>query len=148
VLLRPRDTAEVARIVAAAAAAGIAIVPQGGIPVSRWQRAAEAGDSISALSRADDRIRAIDAANYTMTVEAGCILQKVQEAPRRLIASPLSLAARAAVGIGGNLSTNAGGIAVLRYGICATSRWASRSCCGRRIWDGLRALRKDTPAMI
>ena len=64
-----------------------------------------------------NRIRASDPANYTMTVEAGCILQQVQQAADaidRLF--PLSLTAEGSCRIGGNLSTNAGGIAVLRYG--------------------------------
>ncbi len=62
-------------------------------------------------------MRALDAANYTIAVEAGCILKQVQDAAAaedRLF--PLSLAAEGTCQIGGNLSTNAGGIAVLRYG--------------------------------
>ena len=135
-----------ARIVAAAAAAGIAIVPQGGnTGLTGASVPLEAGDSILLSLERMDRIRAIDAANYTMTVEAGCILQKVQEAAAaadRLF--PLSLAAEGSCRIGGNLSTNAGGIAVLRYGNMRDLTLGLEVVLpDGRIWDGLRALRKD-----
>ncbi|MGZ3253915.1 MAG: FAD-binding oxidoreductase, partial [Burkholderiaceae bacterium] len=92
-----------------------------------------------------NRVRNVDAINNTMTVESGCILQNVQAAAaaaERLF--PLSLAAQGSCTIGGNLSTNAGGTAVLRYGN------ARDLCLGLEvvtaqgeIWDGLRGLRKD-----
>src|SRR5215475_166290 len=143
---RPRETAEVARIVAAAAEAGIAIVPQGGntgltgagVPL-------ETGETILLSLERMDRVRAVDAANYTITVEAGCILQKLQEAAAaadRLF--PLSLGAEGSCRIGGNLSTNAGGIAVLRYGNMRELTLGLEVVLpDGRIWDGLRALRKD-----
>ena len=78
-----------------------------------------------------NRVREIDPLNNTMTVEAGCILQNLQEVAReanRLL--PLSLAAEGSCTIGGNLSTNAGGVAVLRYGnargSCARLKWSPR----------------------
>jgi FAD/FMN-containing dehydrogenase len=92
-----------------------------------------------------NRIRAIDSANNTLTVEAGCALAAVHEAAAaagRLF--PLSLAAEGTATIGGNLSTNAGGVQVLRYGN------ARELCLGLEVvlpdgsvWDGLRGLRKD-----
>src|SRR5690348_2589228 len=143
---RPRETAEVARIVTAAAAAGVAIVPQGGnTGLTGASVPLETGDSILLSLERMDRIRAIDAANYTITVEAGCILQKVQEAAAaagRLF--PLSLGAEGSCRIGGNLSTNAGGIAVLRYGNMRDLTLGLEVVLpDGRVWDGLRALRKD-----
>jgi FAD/FMN-containing dehydrogenase len=143
---RPRETGEVARIVTLAAAAGVAIVPQGGntgltgagVPL-------ETGESILLSLERMDRIRGIDAANFTMTVEAGCILQKAQEAAAaadRLF--PLSLGAEGTCRIGGNLATNAGGIAVLRYGNMRDLALGLEVVLpDGRVWDGLRALRKD-----
>ena len=92
-----------------------------------------------------DRIRAVDTANLTMTVEAGCVLQRVQEAAAREgLLFALSLAAEGSCTIGGNLATNAGGTQVLRYGN------AREQCLGLEvvtaqgeIWHGLSALRKD-----
>ena len=90
-------------------------------------------------------IRGIDAANLTMTVEAGCVLQTVQEAAEQAgFLFPLSLAAEGSCTIGGNLATNAGGTQVLRYGN------ARELCLGLEvvtpqgeIWDGTSGLRKD-----
>ena len=143
---RPRETAEVARIVAAAAAAGVAIVPQGGnTGLTGASVPLETGDSILLSLERMDRIRVIDAANYTITVEAGCILQRVQEAASavdRLF--PLSLGAEGSCRIGGNLSTNAGGIAVLHYGNMRDLTVGLEVVLpDGRVWDGLRALRKD-----
>jgi FAD/FMN-containing dehydrogenase len=143
---RPRETAEAARIVCAAAARGVAIVPQGGnTGLAGGSVPLESGPSILLSLERMDRIRGIDAANYTMTVEAGCILQQVQAAAAaadRLF--PLSLAAEGSCRIGGNLSTNAGGIAVLRYGNMRDLVLGLEVVLpDGRVWEGLRALRKD-----
>jgi FAD/FMN-containing dehydrogenase len=143
---RPRDSAEVSRIVAGAAVAGVAIVPQGGNTGLTGASVPDAGGrSILVSLERMDRIRQIDAANYTVTVEAGCILQRLQEAAAaadRLF--PLSLGAEGSCRIGGNLSTNAGGIAVLRYGTMRDLTLGLEVVLpDGRIWDGLRALRKD-----
>jgi FAD/FMN-containing dehydrogenase len=92
-----------------------------------------------------NKVRAIDEANLTMTVEAGCVLQAVQQAAAaRGLLFPLSLAAEGSCTIGGNLATNAGGTQVLRYGN------ARELCLGLEmvnadgeLWDGLVGLRKD-----
>ncbi len=143
---RPRDTAEVAAVLRLAASAGVATVPQagntglvgGGIPL------AEGRSLVLSLERMN-RIRAIDPANYTITVEAGCILQHVQQAAEevdRLF--PLSLTAEGSCRIGGNLSTNAGGIAVLHYGNMRDLALGIEVVLpDGQVWDGLRALRKD-----
>ncbi|MEK7736435.1 MAG: FAD-binding oxidoreductase, partial [Pseudomonadota bacterium] len=149
-VVRPENTEEVARVVAACAAAGVAIVPQGGntglvggatpcAPAGHPQ-----GEVVVSLVRMN-RIRAIDLDNNTMTVEAGCILQQVQEAAAaagRLF--PLSLAAEGSATIGGNLSTNAGGVQVLRYGnMRELALGLEVVLADGRIWNGLRGLRKD-----
>src|SRR5690606_3454839 len=89
--------------------------------------------------------RAVDTDNDTITVEAGCILQTVQEAARqadRLF--PLSLAAEGSCTIGGNLSTNAGGTQVLRYGNTRELTLGLEVVTPQgEIWNGLRGLRKD-----
>ncbi|CAN5253966.1 FAD-binding oxidoreductase [soil metagenome] len=145
-IVRPGSTQEVAELVKLAARTGTKLVPQGGntglvggqIPI------AEGREIILSLQRMD-RIRAIDAQSDTMTVEAGLTLQKAQAAAEgagRLF--PLSLASEGSCTICGNLSTNAGGTAVLAYGN------ARELCMGLevvladgRIWNGLRQLRKD-----
>jgi FAD/FMN-containing dehydrogenase len=145
-LVRPASTAEVAEVVALCAAAGVPIVPQGGnTSLCGGSIPSEAGDEILLSLSRINRVRAIDAANYTITVEAGCILAQVQEAAsqvERLF--PLSLAAEGSCQIGGNLSTNAGGITVLRYGNARELVLGLEVVLpDGQIWDGLRALRKD-----
>lgn len=145
-IVRPGSTAEVAELVKLAARTGTRLVPQGGntglvggqIPI------AEGREIVLSLQRMD-RVRSLDTDSDTMTVEAGLTLQKAQEAAEaagRLF--PLSLASEGSCTIGGNLSTNAGGTAVLAYGN------ARELCMGLevvladgRIWNGLRQLRKD-----
>ncbi|HEX6265291.1 MAG TPA: FAD-binding oxidoreductase, partial [Burkholderiales bacterium] len=96
------------------------------------------------LSRMN-RIRAVDALNDTATVEAGCVLAAIQQAAAqagRLF--PLSLGAEGSCQIGGNLSTNAGGVNVLRYGTAREQVLGLEVVLpDGRVWDGLRALRKD-----
>jgi len=143
----PSDTQQAAEIVKLCAANQIAIVPQGGntslcggsVPL------AEGRQIVLNLSRMN-RIRAIDAVNYTMTVEAGCILADVREmAKRHDRLFPLELTATLNhCEIGGNLSTNAGGNGVLRYGNARDLVLGLEVVLpDGRIWNGLRSLRKD-----
>ena len=145
-VVRPGTTAEVSAIVRACAAAGVAMLPQGG-------NTSHCGASIPdksgktvliSLSRLN-KIRAVDAANNTITVEAGCVLQNLQEAALavdRLF--PLSLAAEGSCQIGGNLSTNAGGVQVLRYGNARELVLGLEVVLpDGEVWNGLRGLRKD-----
>ncbi len=146
IVLRPGTTRETADIVAACAAAGVSIVPQGGntgycggsIPDDNGEQI------VLSLSRMN-RIRDVDPANDTMTVESGCVLASVQEAAEavdRLF--PLSLGAEGSCQIGGNLSTNAGGIAVLRYGNMRDLVLGLEAILpDGSVWNGLRRLRKD-----
>ena len=145
-VVRPASTQEVAAVVKACAAHGVAIVTQGGN--TGLVGASIPNDSgaqlLLSLARMN-KLRAIDAANLAMTVDAGCVLQTVQEAAAAQgLLFALSLAAEGSCTIGGNLATNAGGTQVLRYGN------ARELCLGLEVvtaagevWDGLSGLRKD-----
>lgn len=149
-VVRPGSTDEVARVVACCGLAGVAVVPQGGntglvggaTPLG--PAACPRGEVVVSLARLK-KIRALDLDNNTITVEAGCILQQVQEAAAaagRLF--PLSLGAEGSATIGGNLSTNAGGVQVLRYGnMRELTLGLEVVLADGRIWNGLRSLRKD-----
>ncbi|MGH6967861.1 MAG: FAD-binding oxidoreductase [Stellaceae bacterium] len=143
-VLRPASTDEVAKLVAICAAARLPIYPQGGnTGLSGGAVAAKNGVLVS-LGRMN-RIRALDALNFTITAEAGCILAELQraaEAADRLF--PLSLGAEGSCQIGGNLSTNAGGINVLRYGNTRELALGLEVVLpDGRVWNGLRGLRKS-----
>jgi FAD/FMN-containing dehydrogenase len=145
-VVRPATATEVSAVVRACAEAGVAIVPQGGntshCGASIPDQSGEA--VLVSLSRLN-KIRAIDPANNTITVDAGCVLQALQEAAfdaGRLF--PLSLAAEGSCQIGGNLSTNAGGVQVLRYGNARELTLGLEVVLASgEIWNGLRGLRKD-----
>lgn len=147
IMLSPKTTAEVAAIVAMCAKAGVAIVPQGGnTGLCGGQIPDASGEQILLSMSRLNRIRRVDADDFSMTVEAGCILADVQVAARkaqRLF--PLSLGAEGSCQIGGNLSTNAGGINVIRYGTARQQVLGLEVVLANGdIWDGLRTLRKDT----
>jgi len=145
-VVRPANTVEVARVVEACARERIAIVPQGGNTglVGGATPTGKGREVVLALGRLN-RIRDLDRLNDTLTVEAGCILANIQRAADeagRLF--PLSLAAEGSCQIGGNLSTNAGGINVLRYGTAREQVLGLEVVLpDGRVWDGLRGLRKD-----
>jgi len=145
-VVRPGSTEEVAAVVRACAEAGVGIVPQGGNTGLCGGATPDksGGQVILSLARMN-RIREIDALDYTITLEAGCVLQTVQEAAEaadRLF--PLSLGAEGSCQIGGNLSTNAGGINTLRYGNARDLVLGLEAVLpDGRIWDGLKRLRKD-----
>jgi FAD/FMN-containing dehydrogenase len=142
-VVRPGSTAEVAAVVAACAAQGVPIVTQGGNTGLVGGGVPDGGIVLSTARL--DRIRALDPLNRTMTVEAGVILANVQAAADgHGLLFPLSLAAEGSCRIGGNLATNAGGIAVLRYGNARDLVLGLEVVLpDGRVWDGLRALRKD-----
>jgi len=145
-VLRPASTPQVAALVALCARERVAIVPQGGntglvggsVPTGAGR------EVVLSLSRLN-RIREIDALNDTLTAEAGCVLAEVQAAAERadrLFA--LSLAAEGSCQIGGTLSTNAGGVNVLRYGNAREQVLGLEVVLpDGRVWNGLRGLRKD-----
>ncbi|EER60134.1 FAD linked oxidase domain protein [Acidovorax delafieldii 2AN] len=145
-VVRPGTTEEVAAVVRACAAAGNAIVPQGGnTGLAVGSTPDMSGTQVVLSLTRMSAVRAIDKDNLTMTVEAGCILQNVQDAADKAgLLFPLSLAAEGSCTIGGNLGTNAGGTQVVRYGN------ARDLCLGLEVvtpqgevWNGLKGLRKD-----
>lgn len=145
-VLRPADAAEVATVIRLAREHRVAVVPQGGnTGLVGGGVPDDSGTQLLLSLQRLNRVRQIDAANLTMTVEAGCVLQQVQQtAAQAGLLFPLSLAAEGSCTIGGNLSTNAGGTQVLRYGN------ARELCLGLEVvtadgdlWDGLSGLRKD-----
>ncbi len=145
-VLLPANTREVSELVQLCARFAVNVVPQGGnTGLVLGSIPDQNGNAVVLSLKRLNRIRQIDAANDTMIVEAGCLLAQVQEAAKqceRLF--PLSLASEGSCTIGGNLSTNAGGTAVLRYGnareLCIGLEVVTAS---GEVWDGLRALRKD-----
>ena len=145
-VVRPDSTAEVAAVVRACAEHRAALVAQGGNTGLVGGSVPDATGTQVLISLARlNRIRAIDAANLTLTAEAGCVLQAVQEAAAaRGLLFPLSLAAEGSCTIGGNLATNAGGTQVLRYGnaraLCLGLEVVSAA---GEVWHGLSGLRKD-----
>jgi D-lactate dehydrogenase (cytochrome) len=143
-LLRPATTAEVAEVVRLCHDAGVAVVPQGGNTGLCGGALPDAGQVLLSLARMN-RVRDLDAANFTMTVEAGCVLAAVQAAAAEAdLLFPLSLAAEGSCQIGGNLATNAGGTNVLRYGNAREQVLGLEVVLADgRVWNGLRRLRKD-----
>ena len=145
-VVRPATTNEVSAVVRACAEAGVAMVPQGGNTSLCGAGIPDAGGEAVLINLTRmNKIRAIDPANSTITVDAGCVLQAVQEAAfevGRLF--PLSLAAEGSCQVGGNLSTNAGGVQVLRYGNTRELTLGLEVVMpSGEVWDGLRGLRKD-----
>jgi FAD/FMN-containing dehydrogenase len=145
-VLRPSSVQQVIKLVQACASWRVAIVPQGGRTGLVLGSVPDLSGNAVVLSMARlNTIRAIDPVNRTMTVDAGCVLQDIQQhAAAAGCLFPLSLAAEGSCTIGGNLSTNAGGTGVLRYGN------TRELCLGLEVvtpqgelWDGLRGLRKD-----
>ncbi|HUG61825.1 MAG TPA: FAD-binding oxidoreductase [Methylomirabilota bacterium] len=145
-VLRPGTAAEVSAILALADRSGVKIVPQGGNTglVGGQIPAPGSGEIVLSLARLD-KVRAVDPLGYTITVEAGVTLEAVQraaEAAGRLF--PLTLASQGTCSIGGNISSNAGGTAVLSYGNTRDLTLGLEVVLADgRIWNGLRGLRKD-----
>jgi FAD/FMN-containing dehydrogenase len=145
-VVRPASTAEVAAVVKACAQAGVSMVPQGGnTGMVVGSTPDTSGTQVVLSLQRMNQVRVLDGANLTVTVDAGCVLQSLQEACERAgFLFPLSLASEGSCTIGGNLGTNAGGTQVVRYGN------TRELCLGLEvvtpqgdIWDGLTGLRKD-----
>jgi FAD/FMN-containing dehydrogenase len=143
---QPRSVAEVSRLLALCEAEGVGVVPHGGntgyyggaIPD-------ESGRQLVLSLRRLNRIRSVDTDNDSLTAEAGCLLAQVQqaaEAAGRFF--PLSIGSQGSCQIGGNLSTNAGGVNVLRYGMTRDLVLGLEVVLpGGRVLEGLSSLRKD-----
>ena len=146
-LVAPANVAEVAAIVRRCARDGVGIVPQGANTGMCAGAIPDASNTQIILSLARmKRIRNIDADNYSMQVEAGCVLQAIREAAADADRYfPLSLGAEGSCLIGGNLSTNAGGINVLRYGTARAQVLGLEAVLANGdIVSDLRGLRKNT----
>ncbi|HEX5160288.1 MAG TPA: FAD-binding oxidoreductase [Steroidobacteraceae bacterium] len=145
-VVAPADTAAVSRVLAFCNERRIGVVPQGGNTSYCGGATPDRSGSQVLLSLARlNRIRGIDTANYTLTAEAGCILAKLQaaaaEADRYL---PLSLGSEGSCMLGGNLSTNAGGLNVIRYGMARELVLGLEVVlAGGRVLETLTGLRKD-----
>jgi D-lactate dehydrogenase (cytochrome) len=125
---------------------GVGVVPHGGnTGYCGGATPHEQGDEIVLALRRMNRLRALDAENFSITVEAGCLLAEVQaaaEAADRFF--PLSLGSEGSCQIGGNLSTNAGGLNALRYGVARDLVLGLEVVLADgRVIDGLTSLRKD-----
>ena len=145
-VVRPAHTKEVSAVVKACAAVGVAMVPQGGnTGLVMGSTPDTSGQEVVISLQRLNNVRHIDVANATLTAEAGCILQHLQQTAEQagfLLA--LSLASEGSCTLGGNLASNAGGTQVLRYGNTRDM------CLGLEVvtaqgdvWSGLSGLRKD-----
>jgi FAD/FMN-containing dehydrogenase len=145
-VVQPRSVAQVSQLLALCDSERISVVPHGGntsycggaIPDS-------SGRQLVLSLRRLNRIRSVDVTNYSLTAEAGCILAQVQQAADTAgCFFPLSLGSQGSCQIGGNLSTNAGGVNVLRYGMMRDLVLGLEVVLpGGRVLEGLSALRKD-----
>jgi FAD/FMN-containing dehydrogenase len=145
-IVRPQTTAEVAEIVKLCAQAGIPIVPQGGNTGLCAGSVPDGSGRAVVLNLARmNRVRNVDPTNFSITVEAGALLVSVQEAAAAAgLMFPLSLGAEGSCQIGGNISTNAGGMGVLKYGTMRDLTLGLEVVLpDGSVWEGLRGLRKD-----
>ncbi|RAU20622.1 hydroxyacid dehydrogenase [Paramagnetospirillum kuznetsovii] len=145
-VVRPGSTEQVAEVVKACAAAGISMVPQGGnTGLCGGGVPSEDGGSVVISTERLNRIRRIDPIDFTLTAEAGCVLVNLQQAAAEVgCLFPLSLGAEGSCRIGGNISTNAGGTNVLRYGNTRDLVLGLEVVLpDGRVWNGLKRLRKD-----
>lgn len=147
VMLMPATTAQVSAVLKCCHRSGTGVVPQGGNTGLCGGAIPDASGEQVLLSLSRMRaIRRLDPADFSITVDAGCVLADIQSAAREAgLIFPLSLAAEGSCQIGGNLSTNAGGINVIRYGTARDQVLGLEVVLADgTIWNGLRTLRKDT----
>jgi FAD/FMN-containing dehydrogenase len=145
-VVRPASTGEVSAVLRLTHEAGVAVVPQGGNTGMSGGAVPDGTGTQVVLSLGRMRaVRDVDPVGATITVEAGATLAAVQEAAAavdRLF--PVTLGSQGSCTIGGNIATNAGGTAVLRYGMMRRQVLGLEVVLpDGRVWDGLRSLRKD-----
>ena len=144
IVLRPGTTEQVSQILALANAASVPVVPQAGNTGLVGGQIPTQGEILLSVGRLK-QVRAVDAAGYTMTVEAGLTLAEAQAAAdevNRLF--PLSLPSEGSCQIGGNISINAGGTSVLSYGNARQLVLGLEVVLADgRVWDSLKGLKKD-----
>jgi FAD/FMN-containing dehydrogenase len=143
---RPASVEHVSALMRACCAEGVGVVPQGGLTglVGAAVAAADGLEIVVSLERLN-RVRSVSEIEYSMVVEAGCILQAAKDvAESHGCVLPISLGAQGSCRIGGNIATNAGGFNVLRYGMTRDLVLGLEVVLGDgRIWNGLNMLRKD-----
>jgi FAD/FMN-containing dehydrogenase len=145
-VVRPADTKSVSAVMALCQEHAVAVVPQGGhTGLVGGATPSPAGDELVISLERMDRVRSIDPGNFSMVVEAGCVLETVHRiAEQHDLIFPLSLGAQGSCQVGGNVATNAGGVNVLRYGMARDLVLGLEVVLpDGRIWDGLRGLRKN-----
>ena len=142
----PRSVAQVSQLLSLCHARRVGVVPHGGnTSYCGGATADESGQQLVLSLRRLNRIRSLEAANYSLVAEAGCVLAQVQRAADEADRCfPLSLGSEGSCQIGGNLSTNAGGVSVLRYGMMRDLVLGLEVVLADgRVLPGLSALRKD-----
>lgn len=142
----PRSVAQVSQLLSLCHAQRVGVVPHGGnTSYCGGATADESGRQLVLSLRRLNRIRSLEAANYSLVAEAGCVLAQVQRAADEADRCfPLSLGSEGSCQIGGNLSTNAGGVSVLRYGMMRDLVLGLEVVLADgRVLPGLSALRKD-----
>ena len=145
-VVRPANTQQVADVIKACGSAQVSVVPQGGnTGLVVGSIPDDSGSQVLLSLQRMNGVRAIDTDNLTITVDAGCVLQNLQQAAEQAgFLFPLSLGAEGSCTIGGNLATNAGGTQVVRYGntrdLCLGLEVVTAN---GDIWQGLSGLRKD-----
>ncbi|MFO1406888.1 MAG: FAD-binding oxidoreductase [Steroidobacteraceae bacterium] len=145
-VVRPASTAEVSEVLAICSQHRVGVVPQGGnTGYCGGATPSPAGDEIVLSLARLARIREVDPANHSITVEAGCLLADVQAAAADAgLHFPLALGSEGSCQIGGNLSTNAGGLNAVRYGVARDLALGLEVVLpDGRVLDGLTSLRKD-----
>ncbi|MFO1106350.1 MAG: FAD-binding oxidoreductase [Amaricoccus sp.] len=145
-VLRPGSTAEVQAMVRACARLGLGLVPQGGnTGLVEGGLSTDAGAGVCLSLGRLDRIRAVEPDDYSLVAEAGCVLQAVKDAAAAQdLLLPLSIGSQGSCQIGGVVSTNAGGINVLRYGMMRDQVLGLEIVLADgTLWDGLTTLRKN-----
>jgi FAD/FMN-containing dehydrogenase len=143
---QPRTLEQVAGIVGWCNGHRLGLVPQGGnTGYCGGATPDESGRQLLLSLRRLNRIRAVDADNFSITAEAGCVLASVQQAADRIERFfPLSLGSEGSCQIGGNLATNAGGLNVVRYGMARDLVLGIEAVLpDGQVFDGLKSLRKD-----
>lgn len=145
-VVRPRTTEQVSRVVSICAREGFAVVPQGGhTGLVGGAVPSRAGNEIVLSLELMNQIGELDERNFSMVVQAGCVLETVREhAAQRGFVFPLALGSQGSCQIGGAIATNAGGLNVLRYGMMRELVLGVEAVLpDGRVWNGLKALRKD-----
>lgn len=143
-VIKPANTQELSQVMALCWQSDLIMVPQGG-NTGLCGGGVPENQAVVISTERMNRIRAVDSINRSITVDAGCILSNIQQAADKAdLLFPLSLGAEGSCQIGGNLSTNAGGLNVLHYGNARDLTLGLEVVLpDGQIWDGLRGLRKD-----